>query len=262
MSEHLQLRIHGAAHLPTLVYLPGLHGDWTLAVGFRLALARRVRLVEITYPRTLTWSLQDYARAVEAALLENGIARGWLLGESFSSQVAWAMAEAGTGEMNFHIEGVILAGGFVRHPLRWGVWLTRVANASLPLFCLRGCLSAFETYAKFRFRHAPETRAGICQFVRNRGNKLDRAALRRRLRLIAENDLRPVARRTTLPVYLLTGLIDILVPWPLVSHWLKRNCPGYRGTRVLRHGKHNVCLSVPSESADQVVEWMNHARAG
>jgi len=27
MAEELQLRIHGEAALPTLIYLPGLHGD-------------------------------------------------------------------------------------------------------------------------------------------------------------------------------------------------------------------------------------------
>ena len=94
MAEELQLRIHGDASLPTLIYLPGLHGDWTLIGGFRHALGDKVRFVEITYPRTLTWSLDDYAAAVETALAKNGITRGWLLGESFSSQVVWAMVGA------------------------------------------------------------------------------------------------------------------------------------------------------------------------
>jgi pimeloyl-ACP methyl ester carboxylesterase len=280
MSESLQLRIYGPPTLPTLIYLPGLHGDGTLVGAFRSALAQRVRFVEITYPRTLTWSLLDYARAVEAALLEHGITRGWLFGESFSSQVAWAMAGA-TLEGNrdeiegiiparsarlgpreplarsrFQIQGLILAGGFVRHPAPWGVWGLRVCNRLLPLVCLRGCLALFGSYARVRFRHAPESLAGIGEFVQNRGEKLDRAALRHRLRLIAENDLQPIARRTTLPVYSLTGLIDGIVPWPWVSHWLKRNCPGYRATKVLWGGKHNFCLSAPAAAAEQVVEWI------
>jgi hypothetical protein len=54
MPEELQLRIHGEATLPTLVYLPGLHGDWTLVGGFLRALGGRVRFVEMTYPRSLT----------------------------------------------------------------------------------------------------------------------------------------------------------------------------------------------------------------
>ena len=81
-SEEIQLRVYGEAALPTLVYLPGLHGDWTLVASFRAALNGRVRFVEVTYPRTLTWTIDDYANTIRDALVENGIARGWLLAES------------------------------------------------------------------------------------------------------------------------------------------------------------------------------------
>ena len=85
------MRVYGPpTQQPTLIYLPGLHGDWTLVSGFRRALAGRVRFVETTYPRTLTWSLEDYAAGIEAGLAERGISRGWLLGESFSSQCDYA----------------------------------------------------------------------------------------------------------------------------------------------------------------------------
>ncbi len=69
--ETLRLRLHGDDSLPTLIYLPGLHGDWTLVASFRRALAGRVRFVEFTYPRTLTWPLDDYATAIEAKGLTN-----------------------------------------------------------------------------------------------------------------------------------------------------------------------------------------------
>src|SRR5947209_8660937 len=85
--ESLQLRIHGSPALPTLIYLPGLHGDWTLIGRFRRALGNRVRFVEVTYPRTLDWSLADYAAGVEAALSSSRINTGWILAESFGSQV-------------------------------------------------------------------------------------------------------------------------------------------------------------------------------
>src|SRR5260221_13564125 len=108
MLEELQLRVQGDPSLPTLVYLPGLHGDWTLIGRFRQALRSRVRFVEITYPRTLTWTLEDYAGGVEKALAEHDINRVWLLGESFSSQVVWPLLS----RKRLQIEGVILAGGF------------------------------------------------------------------------------------------------------------------------------------------------------
>ncbi|MDE3068653.1 MAG: hypothetical protein KGJ60_14045, partial [Verrucomicrobiota bacterium] len=83
MEEELQLRIHGDGSLPALIYLPGLHGDWTLIGGFRNAVAGKVRFVELTYPRALGWLLDDYAAAIETALSRHGISRAWLLGESF-----------------------------------------------------------------------------------------------------------------------------------------------------------------------------------
>jgi hypothetical protein len=85
--DNLQVRIHGDPDQPTLIYLPGIHGDWTLITSFRLRMQGRVRFVEFSYPRTLTWTLADYATAVLGALKSNGISEGWLLGESFSSQV-------------------------------------------------------------------------------------------------------------------------------------------------------------------------------
>src|SRR6478735_8386917 len=93
MPEELQLRVHGDDSLPTLVYLPGLHGDWTLVTGFRLALAGRIRFVEVVYPRSLTWKISDYATEIRDALVSRGITRGWLLGESFGSQIAWPLVE-------------------------------------------------------------------------------------------------------------------------------------------------------------------------
>ena len=132
MAEELQIRIHGAAALPTLIYLPGLHGDWTLVGGFRRQLTGRVRFVEFTYPRTLTWTLDDYAAAVEKALAENGITGGWLLGESYGSQIVWALIARNT----FPAQGIILAGGFVRHPSHRGMRLMQPVF-NLPMLACR-----------------------------------------------------------------------------------------------------------------------------
>src|SRR2546423_3279120 len=114
--ETLQVRIHGEPSLPTLIYLPGLHGDWTLIGNFRRALAGRVRFVEVTYPRTLSWSLAEYGDGVKSALLENNIREGWIVAESFGSQVAWPLRR----QNEFKVHAIILAGGFVRHPMLLG----------------------------------------------------------------------------------------------------------------------------------------------
>jgi pimeloyl-ACP methyl ester carboxylesterase len=251
MTETLELRVHGDAALPTLVYLPGLHGDWTLVGSFRRALGGQVRFVEVTYPRTLTWSLEDYARGVEIALAGQGIVRGWLLGESFSSQVVWALVARG----QFQIEGVILAGGFVRHPMRRGVRLAERLCGGMSLRLLTGILFGYARVARFRFRHAPDVLANINEFIARR-TELDRQAAAHRLHLIAQNDPRLIAGQVTVPVYALSGLVDPVVPWFWVRPWLKRNCPRLRDYRIIWGADHNVLGTGSRAAAEQVLRWM------
>ena len=255
MSEELQLRIHGAALLPTLIYLPGLHGDWTLAGGILNALGGQVRFVEITYPRTLDWSLDDYAAAIEAALARAGITRGWLLGESFGSQPLWALVARG----QFAAQGAILAGGFVKHPMRpmicWAEWLTGRLSNRFFIWIIFG----YAKVARFRYRHSPQVLARLDEFLARRTD-LDRRAAQHRLHLIAEYDARPIAAHTQVPVFGLSGLVDPIVPWPLVRGWLRKHCPAMRDYRVIRTADHNVLATAPRASARLILQWMGVVR--
>ena len=251
MTEELQLRIHGEAALPTLIYLPGLHGDWTLIGGFRHALGGRVRFVEFTYPRTLDWSLDDYAAAIEAALAQNGIATGWLLGESYGSQIVWALVARG----KFPARGVVLAGGFVKHPLRGAVRLAEKLAGKIPLAAVVWIMYAYAKAARHRYRRSPETLATIDEFVARR-TEPDRRAAQHRLHLIAENDARAIAKNTRLPIFCLTGWLDPIVPWPLVRSWLKKNCPALRDYKIISRADHNVLGTASKESAEQVLKWI------
>src|ERR1043166_6948058 len=132
MSAEVQIRVHNSSIRPTLVYLPGLHGNWKLIGGFRRALRDRIRFVEVTYPTTTTWSFEDYARGDEAKLAEHGINEGWLLGESFSSQVVWQILQ----REKFKTQGVILAGGFVRHPFQVAVRVAETFFSGASFFLL------------------------------------------------------------------------------------------------------------------------------
>jgi pimeloyl-ACP methyl ester carboxylesterase len=280
MPETLQLRIHGEASLPALIYLPGLHGDWTLAGGLLEALDGRVRFVEITYPRTLAWSLNDYAAAIETALAQNGITSGWLLGESFGSQPLWALvghvsSQAAADKSNpnhenspsgssphqsakkeFQIDGVILAGGFVKHPMRWAVRLAErlIGRMSNALFIW--VIFSYAKIARFRYRNSKATLARIDEFVARR-TELDRRAAQHRLHLIAGFDPRQIARETKLPIFGLSGILDPIVPWPFVRRWLKRNCPTLREYKIITSADHNVLATAPIQAARQVLEWMN-----
>ena len=279
MVEELQIRVHGPADQPTLVYLPGIHGDWTLVSSFRAALAGRARFVEFTYPRSLTWSLDEYAAAIEDALLANENNQGWVLGESFGSQVAWPFVArnatsilsppertvlhpaVGQGKISaceterFQTQGLILAGGFVRYPSRWGVLLARRFCRGVSLTWLTRFLHYYAKYAKFRHRHAPETLASIDEFIARR-TELDRQAAVHRLSLIHQYDPSSIARQTRLPVYSLSGFFDPIVPWWQVRPWLRRNCPGYQGGKTILRADHNVLGTAPKIAADQVASWI------
>ena len=252
LSDTLQIRIHGDATLPTLIYLPGLHGDWLLVTRFRLAVAGRVRFVEFTYPNTTEWSLEEYARAVAAKLIEHGITRGWLLAESFGSQVAWPLLQS----QRFKADGLVLAGGFVRHPwltaVRATEWLVRRA----PLPWLTAIVSGYAVVARWRFKRNPEVLAALREFKARWSEPLRHAAAHR-LRLIAANDPRRHAHAATLPVFHLTGVLDPVVPWPPVQRWLRRECPGWRGNRIVWTADHNVLGTGTSAAVRQVLDWMN-----
>lgn len=256
MPEELQIRIHGEDSLPTVIYLPGLHGDWTLVGGLRKALSGRVRFVEITYPRTLEWSVEDYASGVETALSEHGIVRGWLLGESFGSQLAWSLV----ARARIHADGVILAGGFARHPARWAVRLAGWICGGIPLSLLTRVMFTYARLARFRYRHSPETLAGIQEFVARR-TELDRRAATHRLRLVAQNNPCSIVEQIQVPVYAMTGFFDPVVPWLPVRSWLRRHCPRLREFRIVWSADHNVLATAPGVAAEQIGRWIGWASA-
>jgi pimeloyl-ACP methyl ester carboxylesterase len=256
MEEKLQLRIYGEAPLPTLIYLPGLHGDWTLIGGFRHAIGGKVRFVEVTYPRTLSWSLDDYAAAIETALAQNGVTGGWLLGESFASQAVWALVARG----KFQAQGVILAGGFVKHPMCWAVHSAEKFIGRISMAFFVWIIFGYARIARFRYRRSPETLAKIDEFV-SRRTELDRRAAQHRLHLIAQNDPRDIAGKIRVPVFGLSGFLDPIVPWPLVRRWLMKNCPALRDYKIIRSADHNVLSTAPGEAAKQILDWIAAAQA-
>jgi pimeloyl-ACP methyl ester carboxylesterase len=255
VTEELQIRVFGDASLPTLVYLPGLHGDWTLVGSFRAALKGRVRFVEITYPRTLTWTIEDYAAEIEKALLGCGIERGWLLAESFGSQPAWGLVARSAGGGRFKVDGLILAAGFVKYPIPWGPLFLRRMRILRPQALSGVTMKIYAWYHRLFHRLTPEARDDLSEFIARR-TSLDREAMSQRLDLIHGCDPRPIARDCRVPVHYLAGAIDILVPWPHVRRWLRKNCPSYRGGRTIIFADHNVLASAPKTSAKQVLKWM------
>ena len=253
-AEKLQIRIHNPEVSPTLVYLPGLHGDWTLIGGFRKALGQRARFVETAYPRTLTWSLDDYAAGIEEMLADAGIKEGWLLGESFGSQIVWPLLNRG----RFRVHGVVLAGGFARHPIKLAVRMAERLAGSIPLAVLVRILFGYARFARLRFRKSPETLAAINEFIARR-TKLDQQAAQHRLHLLTVTDPCEIVKAATLPIYGLTGLFDPIVPWIFVRPWMRKHCEALRAYRIIYKADHNVLGTAPKVAADQVIQWLNSA---
>lgn len=220
-------------------------------------LAGKVRFVEMEYPRTTAWAVETYAREIEQALGAAGITEGWVIGESFGSQPAWLMMEnEQRSESPFKFHGLILAGGFVKHPWPWGARFLHWVSEWIPDWMMRGLLRVYSTYAHFRHRDAPETLESVREFAANRFVPGDKAALRHRYVLIAESDVRSSALKINSPVFHLAGLIDPLVPGPLVKRWLRCNCPGFRESKTILSADHNVLGSAPKKSAEVVLRWM------
>lgn len=231
-EEPLLIRIHGNPGGPTIVYLPGIHGDWSMIGDFRRQVLPHYCFVEFTYPRTTTWSLQQYGEAVLEKLAEHGVSHGWVIGESFGSQVAWKLLELQrAAPEKFTPEGFILAGGFVHHLTVAGFTFFG-KKIQLPLQKQFSLLRFFGRRILHRCLKDPLVREEIAEFKARR-SQLDRDAVWHRLVLSRENDLRPVAATTQIPVYCLSGLIDLAVIFPHTHYWLWRYCPGYRGARLL-----------------------------
>jgi pimeloyl-ACP methyl ester carboxylesterase len=259
--DRVQIRVSGPPDRPALIYLPGLHGDWTLVASFKAALGQSVRFIEITYPRTVTWSLNDYALAIMAALEGAGIESGWLLAESFGSQPAWEILKLNQStefqQHRFRALGMVLSAGFVRHPFPLIVPLTQKVNRAIPMAFLRMVCRSYAVYAKLRHRRAPETLDQVQEFVLRRGEESDRRAIAHRYTLIHANDFCAVARAAKVPIYQLAGFFDPVVPWLPVRRWLKRSCPAYRGWKLIFNADHNVLGTAPATAAATVLQWIS-----
>jgi len=260
MRQGLEMRIHGAVDRPTLVYLPGLHGDWHLTQGIREALGSRVRWVEFTYPTGADLSLEDHVVAIADPLERAGIRDGWILGESFGSQIAWPLLRRWAEKGTFAVRGLFLVGGFVRYPWMPGVRLARPIVRHLPGWILGITLRVYLLRIRGMGRRSPQVRKSLEDFIERRLEPSDRAALLHRLELILASDPRDIARATRVPVWSLMGFWDPIVPWIPVRQWLRRECPGWRGDQVIWHADHAPLVSAPERSAEVILQWMEEGR--
>jgi len=253
VNPSIPYRMHGDPQGHVLVYLPGLHGDFTLIRSFREHMVSSTAFVEFAYPLDGNPSLNELADSIHDALERLGVGDVTLLAESFGSQVAWAMIARPREAIRYR--RLILSGGFVQYPWMGGVHLARGMVTTLgPGGNL--LLGSFPLYGRLFYESRPGLAHDLARFVEARSRTEDRRAIHHRLGLIAGSDFRSVAAGTRLPVHHLTGVFDPIVPWYPVQRWLQRHCPGYQGTVRFHTSDHAVLVSRPTAAARQISSWM------
>ncbi len=220
VPDTLLHRLSGPVDAPVLVYLPGIHGDWTPLNHTRLHLARHFRLVELSYPQRAEWGLADYADAVEARLAELGLGRVHLLGESFSSLVCWELLRRYPGRA----QSLTLAGGFCQPPHPRGLRLLALGFGFLPGALWNRGVEAYCMSLAWRERPAAGDAEREPLFFAARGHRGLRA-MRRRLGLIEATDCRSQLAEVTIPVGYIGGGSDPIVPVRREIETLQRALP-------------------------------------
>jgi hypothetical protein len=155
----------------------------------------------------------------------------------------------------FQVDGLILAGGFVRHPAPWGANLCAWCGTRMPIALIRTLLQGYAMLAPWRFRKHPEIADCIWKYV-DAFTENRRKALVYRLQLVAQSDFRFAALQTDGPVFGLSGFWDPVVPWAVVRACLRRNCLSLKDYKILWRADHNVLRTGADAAAKLVLRWM------
>lgn len=213
-------RLSGPEDAPVVVYLPGLHGDWTPLNRTRLHLSRHFRLVELSYPQRAEWDLADYADAAEERLTELGLGPVHLLGESFSSLVCWELLRRHPRRAL----SLTLAGGFCQPPHPRGLRLLALGFGVLPGALWNRGVEAYCMSLAWRARPVAGDAQQEPLFFAARGRRGLRA-MRKRLAIIQSADFRSLLGELTLPVGYIGGGSDPIVPVRREIETLRRGLP-------------------------------------
>jgi pimeloyl-ACP methyl ester carboxylesterase len=218
---------------PDVVFLPGFDGAADLREPFLAALRGHRPARGIGYPNRPLHSLNGYCRHVAEQVSPD--ARVIVVAESFSGLVAarWA-------SMDPHVEALVLCGSFARNPVTWATSLA----ASLPSMVRFGAVFLTPPPGNrdpMRLRWSKN----LSQTLRG----LDDAVIGERLRLIADEDLRPELRALAIPIVLLQ-FEDDLVVGPRARGELEEVC---HNAHVVRFpGPHFAIETMPRECAEAI----------
>ena len=134
-------RVSGDPRAAAVIYLPGVHGDWTAQARARDILSRNFHFVETAYPRIQNWEIDDFAHSLKELLGRLGIRSVHIVGESFGSLVGWQFGIAYPQQ----VRSFTLVGGFSRPPRFKVAALAAAALKNVPTSLLESAIDMYVT---------------------------------------------------------------------------------------------------------------------
>lgn len=245
-------QISGARDCPTIVYLPGVHGDWTPHERARPMLSREAHFIETAYPRLPHWALDDFSDALEDLLKRLGIESAHLVGESFGSLVAWQFGLTRPER----VRSLVLVGGFAQAP-RFGVAAAAGRTLQLlPTFLLEAGIDMYVALKNTRGELRCASGQGAYPVTRtDRG----RRATANRMAIIQRSDFRGKLTEIRFPVRYLGGARDVVVPVRREIATLRRELSAECGfqSRIVSGAPHPMIASHPDSTVQQILRWVH-----
>ncbi len=252
-ENELIYRASGADTAPPVLYLPGVHGDWTPQAVAGPLLAERFRLVEVAYPKQPEWAIVDHVQAVVALLDRLEIASAHIIAESFGSLVGWELGL----EHSSRVRSLMIVGGFCQPPGPPKVLLAKWGLSILPTELFERGVDAYASIKKLRGRLSPSELEGGPPYTAVRSD-LGRNATVQRLELISRLDFRHHLHDLQVPVRYIAGELDRIVSVEREIETLREILPAETGfeSRVIPGAPHMIIASHPKETAAQLIAWI------
>lgn len=254
-STNLLVQDTGPAPAPTIVYVPGLQGDWTLNWQIRPLLNRSNYLVELGYPHaSARWTLNDYVARLLEVFDRLELSSAHLLAESFGSLPAQLFCLRYPERVNT----LILAGGVSSSPGMLKDLLVQIPMRLTPEWFKTWFLTTHSDRNLARLGFPPNAfRCAGERFPawRSWGG---REAVLNRMRLVRHADLRPQLGELRLPVFYIGGAADRIVPVRQEIATYQRLLPmkdAFRGV-ILPGAPHPVIPARHQQVADLIEEWV------
>ncbi len=252
-GDELLYRVSGEEHATPVVYLPGVHGDWTPQAAAGPILAERFRLVEVTYPKKPHWSIGDYMNAVVSLFDRLEIDSAHVIAESFGSLVGWELGL----EHPSRVRSMMIVGGFCQPPGPPKVLLAKWGLSLLPTEVFERGVNAYVSIRKLQGKLVrPEMEVDL-PYAAVRTD-LGLSATIQRFELLGRMDFRHQLHDLRIPVRYIGGEKDLIVPVKREIETLAEILAEEAGfeSRLIPGAPHMIIASHAEETAGQLVDWI------